>query len=184
MCNPLRYKRTSFFPALIGGDSLSRYHTDFHEIEVSNQTPSISILKNFSRVFKVLKRIDGCMYAVKHSTRPLHQDTERRKALMEVQALAALGLYKIFHKFYTFYNFFSTNLALLLHFVITAYPSRDLLTCSQKGKSWNLCIRLPRPCNLHMRKEYFTTTTKITQPIAHITIWCHKTSSVCVCCIY
>ena len=32
---------------------------------------------NFSRVFKVLKRIDGCMYAVKHSTRPLHQDTER-----------------------------------------------------------------------------------------------------------
>uniref|UniRef100_F6HPZ2 Uncharacterized protein n=1 Tax=Vitis vinifera TaxID=29760 RepID=F6HPZ2_VITVI len=160
----VKLQSTGFFPALIGGDSLSRYHTDFHEIEVSNQTPSISILKNFSRVFKVLKRIDGCMYAVKHSTRPLHQDTERRKALMEVQALAALGL--------------------LLHFVITAYPSRDLLTCSQKGKSWNLCIRLPRPCNLHMRKEYFTTTTKITQPIAHITIWCHKTSSVCVCCIY
>lgn len=32
---------------------------------------------NFSRVFKVLKRIDGCMYAVKHSIRKLHQDTER-----------------------------------------------------------------------------------------------------------
>ncbi|RVW54597.1 Wee1-like protein kinase [Vitis vinifera] len=60
-----------FFPALIGGDSLSRYHTDFHEIEVSNQTP------------------------MKHSTRPLHQDTERRKALMEVQALAALGSHEM-----------------------------------------------------------------------------------------
>lgn len=32
---------------------------------------------NFSRVFKALKRIDGCTYAVKHSTRQLHLDTER-----------------------------------------------------------------------------------------------------------
>ncbi|KAE8693746.1 Kinase WEE1 isoform 2 [Hibiscus syriacus] len=49
---------------------------------------------NFSRVFKVLKRIDGCLYAVKHSTGKLHQDTERRKALMEVQALAAVAFQK------------------------------------------------------------------------------------------
>ncbi|THF96590.1 hypothetical protein TEA_010071 [Camellia sinensis var. sinensis] len=49
---------------------------------------------NFSCVFKVLKRIDGCFYAVKKSTRLLHQDTERRKALMEVQALAALGFHE------------------------------------------------------------------------------------------
>lgn len=72
----------------------------------------------------MLKRIDGCMYAVKLSMKQLHQETERycsnilqkykssrtwvkatfmcslfiiqyfcrRKALMEVQALAALGL--------------------------------------------------------------------------------------------
>nr|GFC75564.1 Wee1-like protein kinase [Tanacetum cinerariifolium] len=46
---------------------------------------------NFSYVFKVLKRIDGCMYAVKRSIKKLYQDTERKKALMEVQALAALG---------------------------------------------------------------------------------------------
>ncbi|EOX94999.1 Kinase WEE1 isoform 2 [Theobroma cacao] len=76
--------RQGFFPAIIGGDGLSRYHTDFHEIEQIGTG-------NFSRVFKVLKRIDGCLYAVKHTTRQLHQDTERRKALMEVQALAALG---------------------------------------------------------------------------------------------
>ncbi|GLT66551.1 hypothetical protein SLA2020_389090 [Shorea laevis] len=79
-----RSKCAGFFPALIGGDGLSRYHTDFHEIKQIGTG-------NFSRVFKVLKRIDGCLYAVKHSTRQLHQDTERRKALMEVQALAGLG---------------------------------------------------------------------------------------------
>ncbi|KAG7970788.1 hypothetical protein I3843_07G101900 [Carya illinoinensis] len=79
-----RSKCAGFFPALTGGDGLSRYHTDFHEIEQIGAG-------NFSRVFKVLRRIDGCLYAVKHSTRQLHQDTERRKALMEVQALAAVG---------------------------------------------------------------------------------------------
>ncbi|KAE8009544.1 hypothetical protein FH972_005976 [Carpinus fangiana] len=79
-----RSKCAGFFPALIGGDGLSRYHTDFHEIKQIG-------MGNFSCVFKVLKRIDGCLYAVKHSTRQLHQDAERRKALMEVQALAALG---------------------------------------------------------------------------------------------
>ncbi|XVF32735.1 hypothetical protein REPUB_Repub17cG0108800 [Reevesia pubescens] len=79
-----RSKCAGFFPAIIGGDGLSRYHTDFHEIEHIGTG-------NFSHVFKVLNRIDGCFYAVKHTTRQLHQDTERRKALMEVQALAALG---------------------------------------------------------------------------------------------
>ncbi|XVF21923.1 hypothetical protein REPUB_Repub12eG0130800 [Reevesia pubescens] len=79
-----RSKWAGFFPAIIGGDGLSRYHTDFHEIEQIGTG-------NFSCVFKVLKRIDGCLYAVKHTSRQLHQDTERRKALMEVQALAALG---------------------------------------------------------------------------------------------
>ncbi|XP_043708282.1 wee1-like protein kinase [Telopea speciosissima] len=79
-----RSKSTGFFPVAFGKDGLSRYRTDFHEIEQIGYG-------NFSRVFKVLKRIDGCMYAVKHSIRQLHQDTERRQALMEVQALAALG---------------------------------------------------------------------------------------------
>lgn len=79
-----RSKCAGFFQGLIGGDGLSRYHTDFQEIEKIGTG-------NFSQVFKVLKRIDGCLYAVKHSTRQLHLDTERRKALMEVQSLAALG---------------------------------------------------------------------------------------------
>ncbi|XP_031258909.1 wee1-like protein kinase isoform X2 [Pistacia vera] len=79
-----RAKCAGFFPAIIGGNGLSRYHTDFHEIEQIGAG-------HFSRVFKVLKRIDGCFYAVKHSTRQLQQDRDRRKALMEVQAMAALG---------------------------------------------------------------------------------------------
>ncbi|KAG6748489.1 hypothetical protein POTOM_048413 [Populus tomentosa] len=82
-----RSKCAGFFAAFAGGDGLSRYHTDFHEIQQIGTG-------NFSCVFKVLKRIDGCLYAVKHSTRQLHQDAERRKALMEVQALAALGYHE------------------------------------------------------------------------------------------
>jgi hypothetical protein len=30
---------TGFFAAFSGGDGLSRYHTDFHEIQVSIQIP-------------------------------------------------------------------------------------------------------------------------------------------------
>ncbi|KAK7306904.1 hypothetical protein VNO77_44865 [Canavalia gladiata] len=79
-----RLKCAGLFPALTGGDGLSRYCTDFYEIEQIGRG-------NFSNVFKVLKRIDGCLYAVKKCTRQLCRETERRKALMEVQALAALG---------------------------------------------------------------------------------------------
>ncbi|XP_034932498.1 wee1-like protein kinase isoform X2 [Populus alba] len=82
-----RSKCAEFFPAFVHGDGLSRYHIDFHEIQQIGTG-------NFSCAFKVLKRIDGCLYAVKHSTRQLHQDAERRKALMEVQALAALGCHE------------------------------------------------------------------------------------------
>ncbi|XP_057776597.1 wee1-like protein kinase [Salvia miltiorrhiza] len=82
-----RSKCAGYYSAGIGGDGLSRYRTDFHEIEKIGSG-------NFNHVFKVLKRIEGCMYAVKISMKQLHQETERRKALMEVQALAALGYHE------------------------------------------------------------------------------------------
>ncbi|KAG2406601.1 hypothetical protein LR48_Vigan11g077300 [Vigna angularis] len=82
-----RLKCAGLFPAISGGDGLSRYRADFHEIEQIGGG-------NFSHVFKVLKRLDGCLYAVKRSIRPLRLETERTKALMEVQALAALGLHQ------------------------------------------------------------------------------------------
>ncbi|GFQ08376.1 wee1-like protein kinase [Phtheirospermum japonicum] len=89
-----RSKCAGFNPAGIGGDGLARYRSDFHEIEKIGSG-------NFSHVFKVLKRIDGCMYAVKHSMKQLHHDMERRKALMEVQALAALGYHENIVSYYS-----------------------------------------------------------------------------------
>ncbi|KAL3649114.1 Mitosis inhibitor protein kinase wee1 [Castilleja foliolosa] len=89
-----RSKCAGFNSAGIGGDGLSRYRSEFHEIEKIGSG-------NFSHVFKVLKRIDGCMYAVKHSMKQLHHDTERRKALMEVQALAALGYHENIVSYYS-----------------------------------------------------------------------------------
>ncbi|XP_068637915.1 wee1-like protein kinase [Aristolochia californica] len=89
-----RSKCTGFFSSVTVGDGGSRYRTDFHVIEQIG-------FGNFSRVFKVLKRIDGCLYAVKYSIRQLHQNTERRRALMEVQALAALGSHENIVGYYT-----------------------------------------------------------------------------------
>ncbi|KAM3239685.1 hypothetical protein ACQJBY_053404 [Aegilops geniculata] len=68
----------------IGADGLSRYRTDFHEIEQIG-------CGNFSVVFKVLRRIEGCLYAVKRSIKQLHNDMDRRQALKEVHTLVALG---------------------------------------------------------------------------------------------
>ncbi|XP_066163075.1 wee1-like protein kinase isoform X1 [Oryza sativa Japonica Group] len=79
-----RQCKSSGFSPSVDGDGLSRYRTDFHEIEQIGRG-------NFSVVFKVLKRIDGCLYAVKRSIRQLHNDRERRQAVKEVQALAALA---------------------------------------------------------------------------------------------
>ncbi|KAL6006884.1 Mitosis inhibitor protein kinase wee1 [Asimina triloba] len=102
-----RSKAAGFFPS-VGGDGLSRYCADFHEIErfcVSRQVDSSFHQQigsgNFSLVFKVLKRIDGCMYAVKHSIKELHLDADRRRALMEVQALAAIGCHENIVGYYT-----------------------------------------------------------------------------------
>uniref|UniRef100_A0A0E0CF52 Protein kinase domain-containing protein n=1 Tax=Oryza meridionalis TaxID=40149 RepID=A0A0E0CF52_9ORYZ len=82
-----RQCKSSGFSPSVDGDGLSRYRTDFHEIEQIGRG-------NFSVVFKVLKRIDGCLYAVKRSIRQLHNDRERRQAVKEVQALAALGCHE------------------------------------------------------------------------------------------
>eukprot|EP00850_Spirogloea_muscicola_P024237 SM000509S17862 [mRNA] locus=s509:3843:5895:- [translate_table: standard] len=50
--------------------SMSRYRDEFHEIQEVGRG-------NFSRVYKVQKRLDGCLYAVKRTRRPLLQDGER-----------------------------------------------------------------------------------------------------------
>ncbi|XP_062224139.1 wee1-like protein kinase [Phragmites australis] len=89
-----RQCKSSGFSPSIGGDSLSRYRTEFHEIEKIGHG-------NFSVVFKVLKRIDGCLYAVKRSIKQLHNDRERSQAVKEVQALAALGAHENIVRYFT-----------------------------------------------------------------------------------
>ncbi|KNA17261.1 hypothetical protein SOVF_081540 [Spinacia oleracea] len=118
-----RTKCSGYLSASNAADSMSRYRADFQEIEQIGNG-------NFSRVFKVLKRIDGCLYAVKRSTRQLSLDTERRKALMEVQALAALG----FHENIVAYNtswFENEQLYIqmeLCDYSLSSYNSSRLLT--------------------------------------------------------
>ncbi|WVZ77970.1 hypothetical protein U9M48_025757 [Paspalum notatum var. saurae] len=82
------------FSPSIGGNGLSRYRTDFHEVEKIGYG-------NFSVVFKVLNRIDGCLYAVKRSIKQLHNDGERRQAVKEVQAMAALGSHENIVRYFT-----------------------------------------------------------------------------------
>ncbi|EFJ19074.1 hypothetical protein SELMODRAFT_111395, partial [Selaginella moellendorffii] len=49
---------------------------------------------NFSYVYKVLKRLDGCLYSVKHSNWHLLNEGDQRKALREVQALLCLSCHE------------------------------------------------------------------------------------------
>lgn len=77
-----------------GQTNISRYREDFHEIQEIGHG-------NFSRVFKALKRVDGCLYAVKRSQHPLRMTSERRQALTEVQALAAVGAHENVLRYHT-----------------------------------------------------------------------------------
>ncbi|MCO5561784.1 hypothetical protein L7F22_015408 [Adiantum nelumboides] len=78
----------NFLPAL-GANCESRYREEFHEIEEIGQG-------NFSSVFKVLKRIDGCLYAVKRSHRQLRQDSERKPNMVMVQILRFSNMHHLF----------------------------------------------------------------------------------------
>eukprot|EP00249_Psilotum_nudum_P011014 c22915_g1_i2 orf=220-1518(-) len=78
----------------LGANCLSRYREEFHEMQEIGRG-------NFSIVYKVLKRIDGCFYAVKCSNRQLRQDSERRQSLMEVQAMAAIGFHENVVRYHT-----------------------------------------------------------------------------------
>eukprot|EP00529_Nitzschia_sp_RCC80_P007591 CAMPEP_0113450154 /NCGR_PEP_ID=MMETSP0014_2-20120614/5676_1 /TAXON_ID=2857 /ORGANISM="Nitzschia sp." /LENGTH=1277 /DNA_ID=CAMNT_0000341469 /DNA_START=205 /DNA_END=4039 /DNA_ORIENTATION=- /assembly_acc=CAM_ASM_000159 len=62
----------------------SRFYSDFDVIaELGNGS--------FGNVFKVLSKVDGCMYAIKVAHRPAKGNADRDRMLKEVYALAALG---------------------------------------------------------------------------------------------
>ncbi|EFJ19075.1 hypothetical protein SELMODRAFT_111227, partial [Selaginella moellendorffii] len=59
---------------------------------------------NFSYVYKVLKRLDGCLYDVKYSNWHLLNEGDR-KALREVQALLCLGCHEnVVHFFFSWFE--------------------------------------------------------------------------------
>ncbi|QCD79089.1 wee1-like protein kinase [Vigna unguiculata] len=74
-------------PSIIGSNGSSRYINDFREIKEIGKG-------NFNQVFKVMNRLDGCMYAVKRTIERLRTEPERLKAFNEVQSLAAIGRHK------------------------------------------------------------------------------------------
>ncbi|KAL3677436.1 hypothetical protein R1sor_027384 [Riccia sorocarpa] len=89
-----RRKTPGLQGSYVGGSGLSRYRDDFHEIQEVGRGC-------FSRVFKTVNRIDGCFYAVKRSHRQLKLDSERKEALTEVQALAAIGAHRNIVRYHT-----------------------------------------------------------------------------------
>lgn len=64
--------------------NIPRYHREFLEIELIGKG-------QFGSVFKCVNRLDGCVYAIKKSTKPVAGSSFEKTALNEVYAHAVLG---------------------------------------------------------------------------------------------
>lgn len=75
-------------------NNISRYHQEFLELELIGKG-------QFGCVYKCVNRLDGCVYAVKKSTKPVAGSVLEKTALNEVYAHAVLGKHQHVVRYYS-----------------------------------------------------------------------------------
>ncbi|XP_043284932.1 wee1-like protein kinase [Venturia canescens] len=74
--------------------NIPRYHQEFHEIGLIGTG-------EFGSVYKCINRLDGCVYAIKKSIKPVAGSVNEKNALNEVYAHAVLGKHQHVVRYYS-----------------------------------------------------------------------------------